>query len=214
MLTKPYCTLADVQAECGNSTAEAVPAIENAINLASRYIESECGRDFLFHDHKTTPYLVPHTAVGGSYIVIPWPCLTPNAVSVTIDGEAVDASEFHVINDAQCFASYLVRSGKPWVADEEPRVSIRVGNGIPRLAVIEVRAEFGFRPASEQPDATPSPELPGTLRWAATVVAAVRSGKLKKESIGLDGSRMSMVARNIPREVQETLKRLRIRSSF
>ena len=199
MLTNPYCTLADVQAECGNTSNDAVPALESAINLASRYIESECGRDFLFHDHKTTPWLVPVTSIGGNYMVVPWPGLTPDAVSVTVDGEAVDSSEFRVVNDPQTFASYLIRSGKPWVADTEARVSIGVGSGIHALAIVEVRGEFGFRPDAQKPTEAPSHDLPGTLRLAATVIAAVRSGKLKKESICVDCSSLSMTARNIPR---------------
>lgn len=212
-LENPYCTLADVQAETGNSKPEVVDTLLNAINLASRLIEAESGRDFLYHDFRVSPWVVPHESVGGNYISMPWPCIDAAGVSVRIDGVEVDKSEFRVVHEGRKWVTYLVRKSA-WIATDVPEVSLGAQDKYPPMTLIEVYGQFGFVPAGTAPTENPSPSIPGTVRYAASIIAAVRSGKAKKDAIGPDGTATSVVMKAVPKDVDAIVRGLRIRSSF
>lgn len=214
-LENPYCTLADVQMECANHTPEAVEVLTNAINAASRYIDSECGRDFLLHDHGTAAYEVPPDHVGGCYLMIPWLCIAASEVSVTIDGVEVDRSEYRVSNSTTPGGvCYLIRS-TPWIArNNSPRVALGARPEREPVSVIAVKGRFGYLPDGDAPGEAPPVGIPGNLRYACAVIAAVRSGKLKKEAVGQDGTRQTLTAKYIPKDVLAILDRMKVRTSF
>jgi hypothetical protein len=77
--------------------------------------------------------------------------------------------------------------------------------GIPRR--IEITGTFGYALADT---ATPSPEIPQEIATACAVIAAVRSGKARKEIIDFSGQRQALTLKTIPKDVMEMLGRFRI----
>jgi hypothetical protein len=93
-LLRPYCTLEEVRVECKNSTTDNDELYLRCINLASRYIENICKRDFWFHDHTTTPFRVPRSQVLGNEISLKSPVRTLTDVRVWFDPRLETSVEY------------------------------------------------------------------------------------------------------------------------
>jgi hypothetical protein len=194
-LINPYCTLADVQHEASNIDAADAGALEDMITRASRWIDDYCRRDFLYHDHRTDALEVEPSWVAGQRIYLPWPVIS--LVEVTLDGIVLDANLYRVESTRGSATGVILRD-KDWYA-ETPRDGVGTGSlkGMPTL--IKLKGQFGYAQAATNPTTTPSPDLPSVIVSATAVAAAVFSGLVKREFIGLGGERTTTVLREVPK---------------
>lgn len=182
MLENPYCTVEEVQAELKNTDAAIAPTVEGAINSASRFIDQYKGRDFFQHDYSTSPLVIDSEddCVFGNVLFLPyWPVIELTKVEV---------------------------AGVEWVADTDyvakgRRLYSLGGNwpvGLDRDAVARLTGKFGYA----QTAATEVPTgIPDQIRRVAIIIAAVFSGYLRKDSVGLDGTVQQVTVTTLPTEV-------------
>lgn len=202
-LINPYCTLADVQHEASNIDLADAGGMEDMITRASRWIDDYCHRDFLYHDHRTIPLEVEPSWVAGQRIYLPWPVIS--LTEVTLDGIALD-SNLYRIESTRSSATGVILRDKDWYA-ESPRDGVGTGavKGLPTL--IKLKGQFGYAQATTNPTTTPSPDLPSAIVQATAVAAAVFSGLVKREFVGLSGERTATVLREVPKGTLASISR-------
>jgi hypothetical protein len=215
VLVNPYCTVADVQLECQNDRADDVRKIILAINAASRWIDGYCRRDFLFHDHASTGLQVQRSWGAENKLFLPWPVIT--LTEATLDGTVLPAEEYAYENPYLASGSTLTRAGAAWFLGDRFTADGLIPQKLRPLArVILLKGTFGYRmgqsgdPADDDAK-VPSPDLPAEIVYACTVLAAVRSGLSRKQIVDQGGTVQSMTAKNVPKEIMDSLQRFRMR---
>jgi len=196
-LEKPYCSLLDVQRETKSSGSENDELYEECITRASRWIDSQCQRDFWFHDHSSIDYLVPRGRVLGDLALLPFPIITLDAVWVFSDKLAGKTD-----NDLLAIDEYYYEAGEPSISCESDQFG-----DYPFKGFFIVRGTFGYPLAETDPETTPPPTIPAEIRRAACLVASAWSDELHKEETGLDGSRMEVLDTKIPAEARTLIKK-------
>lgn len=200
-LERPYCSVQDVQLETKSSENELTSLYEASINRASRYIDAHCKRDFWFHDHTESPFIVPRNLVLGSHVALPYPILTISEVRYT-----TDASEASSAEQAVDAADYYFEVGK---------CSLHISSAVdyPFFGRVEVYGELGYAVTL---DTEVPVGLPSSVRRACTLLAAAWSNERRVEQVALDGSRTSLIDSSVPKEVPVLLDRyvLRVGSNF
>ena len=223
-LDRPYCTLAEVQAELRNAETDQEDAIKTAINQASRLVDDRCNTDFLQHDHSSTPLDVQPWMVQGDRIFLPWPIIEITEIKETVSGTVYDASNYKVmfgtldnlaggkvtgngeiIMLASAVSTLAASQGAQ--ADEKPLWPVP-GTGV----FIAIKGKFGYAPqGGGTPDWTaPPPTIPAAIRRATVMIAAALSGLNMRRTIDNQGSRSEFFSTNIPKEVEPLLTRWKI----
>lgn len=193
-LDKPYCTLTDVHRETRNSGAELEEKYEDAINLASRWIEEHCHRDFWFHDHSASALVVDREMVIGKSIFLPWPVRTLTGLWTYYD-HTVGKTD----NDEWDSDEYRVQIGKC-------QIESRAGK-FPKDYIVEVEGTFGYGDGVDE--TAPPSDLPQAIRRACTLIAANFSGENEKQVVGLDGQISELLDNSIPAQAKMLLKQYR-----
>lgn len=211
-LLHPYCVLSDVQNECENHDSSEAVAMLESINAASRYIDSYCRRDFLWHDAAAVPFVVPESMIARETIFLPWPIAELSKITCVKDGieETIDPKDFRVRVGLGDFTTRIVRAGKWTEATNVDIEGMTRGSIISLPPEIRIYGKFGFAPAVEGVTDSPSPGLPGNIRRACTVIAAVWSGKLRKQVHDFNGGSTTVTQKAIPTAVMDLLDTLRI----
>lgn len=220
-LLSPYCTVKDVQVETQNSDPTEVDEFMRAINNASRWIDSYCHRDFLYHDHTANALVIPDHWCAGNVIYLPMPIKTLTEIKVVeSDGTStiIPSTDYRSESDPIAGTATVTRAGR-WTAPDSYNTTGLLPErvlGLPRR--IEMKGTFGYSPAVDDntpatvnfdPNAVPSPEIPAEISQACAVVAAIRSGKMRKEIVDFGGQRQSVTLRNIPKDTMESINRFR-----
>jgi hypothetical protein len=199
-LLKPYCTLLDVQVETKNSGSENDDLYTQAINLASRYVDTYCRRDFWYYDYKETPYRVPRSRVIGNDVVLPFPIIDLTEVRYMEDPTVTSSTDF-----ALSEIEYYFEEGKSTI-----NLSSTLQINYPFDGKMEVYGEFGFPlqlDDNNDPVLTvPPPTLPAAVRRATAIVAAAWSNERRVEQVALDGSRTSLIDNSVNKEVFSLLE--------
>jgi hypothetical protein len=196
-LDKPYCSLLDVQYETKASGSEHDDKYHTAINLASRWIERWCRRDFQSHDHSSGLY-VPRGWVLEDVVFFPWPVLTLTELAVYADkSDGPDASD---IWDAEDY--YIV--GQPLDA-ANGKVESESGafGSYPFKEHMQVKGTFGYATADDE---TPSDDLPAGVRRACALIAAAFSNEKHVEQVGFDGVKTELLDNTVPTEATRLLQ--------
>ena len=195
-LKNPYCTLVGVQTETSNDTPGDADQFRSEINAASRWIDDYCRRDFLFHDHSATPLVVRSAWCASNIIFLPMPVIT--LTKITVDGVELSQDAYIFENSSPRSTAQIIR-GARWL---DPSVRY-----LP--ARIELTGTFGYTPAATDSDI--SADLPQEIVTLCRVLAAIRSGKVRREFTSPDGSRQVATVRNLPPDILSTLNRYRQR---
>jgi len=185
-LINPYCTLTEVQRDTGNSDADLVDQFEDSINLASRWIDEYTHTDFLTKDYSVTPYVVSLKDIIKDKVFVPWPIIT--LTKITAAGVTILADEY-IFNVNE--RDIRRRSGEAWVSKTNYPTS--TGYAEP----IELTGTFGWA------------EPPAAVRIACIQIASVLTHEKRRERVGMDGGRTSVLDENIPKEAKEYLKRFK-----
>lgn len=215
-LDRPYCTLSEVQDETQNNRPEDIEILSRAINRASREIDEYLRRDFLFRDNASVPLSVPLSYCAENVIFLPWPVLTLTEISIVVppDPAAVlPSTDYTFENSILSATSKIFRAGSWKAADSYGKVGILPSRSMGLPIQILLKGTFGYVPAqkdSENDFSQPAIGIPQSIRTACAVLAGIRSGKLKKEIVDLNGQRNSVTTRTIPKDVADMLARYRI----
>jgi len=198
-LKNPYCTLVDVQMEAANDDTGDAEQFKAEINAASRWIDGYCRRDFLFHDNASTPLVADSDWCAGNVLFLPIPIIT--LTKITVDGIELDTTDYLWKNSSPRSTAQIIKSGR-WIIQ-------RQGSKFALPPKIELTGTFGYTPAQADPDKTPSPDLPQEIITICRVLAAIRSGKVKREFTAPDGSRQVATVKNLPPDITASLNRFR-----
>lgn len=206
-LLRPYTTLAEVQRETKNSGYELGDWYIDCINLASRYIEQKCKKDFWFHDHTSDPYKVDRRRVLYDKVFLPFPILTLTEVRVF-----TDIGEPNNSNDIWGPDEYFFVEGENVIEAEHEFYWKYVGapgrfGNYPFKGFLWLKGTFGYPLADIDPNTNPPPTIPAEVRRAATLIASAFSDELHKEQVGLDGTRVELLDTRVPAEARAMLKR-------
>lgn len=209
-LTKPYCTLLDLQAETKNSEPENDSTYIECINLASRYIEDKCRRSFWYLDATETAYKVPKALVVGNDILLPFPIIDITEIRYMEDPTVLSSSEYALTE-----IDYYYEDGSSRI-----QISSTTPLSYPFVGRIELFGEFGYPLSTDENgdsvlDAPPI-TIPPAIRRAATIIAAAWSNQRRVENVALDGSKSSVLDNNISKEVDVLLNQwiFRVKNNF
>lgn len=189
-LSTPYCSLVDLQRELKNEDADAdeltLARHEQCINRASRAAELFCGRDWTYHNHASSALTVKQRWIILKSIYLPWPIKTLTAI--TIDGVTEDTDDWRF----EVGGKEVERVGAwpEWPFDNQD--------------FIQLTGTFGYT----HPDLTEPPTdtaFPEAIRRAVTLIAAAWTGDYRKEVMGLEGGKESMLVTDIPKEAKRLL---------
>ena len=195
VLSKPYCSLEDVQRETRNSQSDDSDKQNAAINYASRWIDDHCGRDFWFHDHSSTALRLRSSGIYGDMIALPYPIKSIDSVKTyALDGTG---------------ESDLELDDEVWweTKGETGLVHSAVGDfPCGRDGYVDILGQFGYTISNTT---SPPSDVPATVRRACTLVASAWSVTLKKQNIGLDGSIQELLETGLPNEAVRLLKKVK-----
>ena len=212
-LLRPYTTRTEVQKETKNSGSEQDDWYLQCINLASRFVEDRCKRDFWFHDYTSSPYQIDRRRVLGTTFVLPFPIITLTELRIFSDinepndnNDVWDTDEYHYVAGERTVYAEAEKSGLG-VAGSPGHFGL-----YPFRGFLRVKGTFGYALATEfetgfDEDTTPPPTLPAGVRRATTLIAAAISDEMHKEQVGLDGGRVELLDTKIPREALTLLDR-------
>lgn len=206
-LLRPLCTLDDVkrEAKIPLTDSESNEKLRNAINSASRYIESYLRREFVSLDYSTTALKVRNEWVYGGEVFLPWPLLTSPS-EVAIDGTILIEDEDYLTNfdDPESPVTGRLRYIGKW----------------PELVVerlVTVKGTFGWAQTGTTAttgvktsgDGVPA-GVPGAVSYAAAQLAARWSGEYRREMLSGEGQRtQSVVDGRMPHDLAMMLDRFR-----
>ena len=201
-LYKPYCTIADVKAYVKHHVLDTA-VYRLAINLASRHVENLTGKDFWYRDET---YRVKADEITEQGIYLKWPVRELTSVSVN-DSVQSSSSYFNVpiTEDPHGHPSFIGNISMALFNTAVPTDVIQANRqGFPKK--VFVTGKFGYTVT----DTTTMPTddlFPAGVRRATTIIAGALTNNNRKEEIGLDGQRQSLLTTEFPSEVYTLLSK-------
>ena len=194
----PYCTVSDVKSYIRNSEL-ADSDYELAISLASRQIDILCGRNFSSHSYLSEFYELDSSNISRDFIYFNFPIKTITALEVSngLAGDFVlqDTDDYRYIPKSK--ANRIEESYKVY------NLGMRLLDNNENVNRVRVKGQFGF----EVKDSSSMPtDLPPSIRRATTILSGVYTNQSRREEVGLDGSRVSLLESEIPNEVYKLIK--------
>lgn len=186
-LLYPYCTLEEVQKETRNKDAPFEDWFRTCINSASRFIDDHTRRDFLFHDHTASPLKVrSHWVASADGIFLPWPILTltgitQNSIAIDPDNYTFDVGES------------VITHATAWPANKFP------------AKPLYLTGTFGYALEASQGATKPPVGLPGSVRRACVLIASAWTVQNRKEVLGPDGAKESLLDTKVSEEARKLL---------
>lgn len=210
-LLYPYCSLSDVQKETRNSDTNLEDWFKECINRASRAVDEFTHTNFKFHDHASAALSVLRRWVIGHEIWLPWPIIT--LTEVKENNIVIDPAWYYYEGGRQSIAritnSLPIALGMPvageFSADGE------IGGSGPRWTIpggvftLTLKGTFGYYAATTSDVPALIPE---SVRRATTLIASAWTMWNRKEVVGGDGDRQSILDSRVPREALALLERV------
>ena len=195
-LENPYCEVDDVRGVLRNNIPSAEGEIIGSINAASRYIDQWLGRDFKFHDYSVTPFRVLRDHCFDDEIVLPYsPIITLTSLIYAGQAYVLD-TDYYLPEDNRGRKRVIKSLTGAWP------------DSYPPSNLILVYGTFGYpqtdRTGAYSTQAVPA-GMPAEIRQAAQQIAALMTGRLQKEVIGVDGSKQAVTENQIPQVIRNIL---------
>lgn len=186
-LKNPYCTHAQVIAECRNSDISST-VLDDSINSASRCVDGLTGRTFFLHSFtEQSPLYVRESddRIFGTELWLPyWPVLT--LTSVTVAGDEWIEDEDFIVTRSRMLKSLV----GDWPLAEHPD------------DCVVIVGEFGF----DQDATTDVPtNIPEAVVRATIMIAANLTGYNQKDVVDQMGMRQTLTDKGIPKDAAKLL---------
>ena len=196
-LVKPYCTIADVKGYIKNHTLDTSVYIL-AINLASRGIEKFCQKDFWYREET---YRVQDDEIADEGIYLRWAIRELTEVKVNDEVQSSDSYYFTPITTdpfgPNSFIKNLSMKLYNTIVQDNAVVTQAKRVGFPKK--VEVTGKFGY--TIKDTNTMPTDEyFPAGIRRACTIIAGAFTNHNRREEVGVDGQRQSLLSTEIPHE--------------
>lgn len=202
-LDRPYTTATEVRRELRNNDTFEDDWIEEMINLASRWVDDFCNKEFWFYDHSVTALTVLEDDIYNDRIFLPWPIITLTAVYS--DDDLIDSDGYRWNNGRlEQGSAELIRNGEcSWLYhyNSPHRTILGMSTAPPIITLV---GTFGYTYVD---DDTPPSNIPAAVRRATTLIAASMSGLYKREFIGQDGVKQDVTDNRIPMQAKKMLQK-------
>jgi hypothetical protein len=203
-LLNPYCSVDQLRAELKNSAID--PAfndeLANAINAASRWVDNYCGRDFFYHDHRTSPVVITPW-METTYKETLWLPYRPVIALTKVEVEGVEWTldeDYIIHNNDRGEGVALIAIGT-----EAYRSTSTAMWTVGKCAddFVRLTGEFGYsqRSGVTVSHATVPSGVPEEITQVTLLVAAAFSGHNKKQVIDMTGGVQSVLTKDIPKTV-------------
>ena len=214
-LLRPLTTLREVQKETRNVDTAQEDWFKECINTASRAIEAMTRRQFWYFDYSSTPLIVKESWVVMSRIYFPWPIIT--LTEITNLGFVIPPAEYAyeggVVQGLRWWTTYRNRPNYSYTGFDATPIGrsddyggiFAVGSTGLLDNPLTIKGTFGWPLAATDPTTTPPPTLPADLRRAATLLAAAWTMFNRRELVGYDGNKQTLLDSRIPKEVKDIL---------
>ena len=181
VLLNPYCTLAEVQKESRNADSAQVDWFKTCINSASRWVDEYTQTDFLYHNHASTALDVKYSFVIGRTITLPWKILT--LTEIVQDDIVLDPDYYRF--DLRTIYAETDFVPFDWKSN------------------ISVKGTFGYVQSASD---VPPTDIPPSVTRATVLLACAWTMFTRREVIGYEGGKESLLDSRIPKEVPMLLK--------
>jgi hypothetical protein len=187
-LDRPYCTLEEVQKECRNKDSVQNDWFSTCINNASRAVDDFLRRDYLLHDHRSTPLKVKRDWLAEpNRLVLPWPILTLTAI--TQSGAGLSAADYD-FTAGENSITYI----KQWPEFLFPSPALYL------------TGTFGYAQEATDGATKPPVGIPAPVRHATVLIASAWSVQNRTEKLSLEGQTQSLLDTKIPDEARKLLE--------
>lgn len=209
-LDRPYTTLERLKRELQVAESENNNDqwFQLCINDASRMTEEMTNRDFLFHDHATTPLEAKTHWVFGDIIYLPFPIVTLTEIKINDVAISADTFKFELADIKKGSSKIFRTAGLFWSSHGFPTEGDGISDKFQDTPVharerligidpgplhhditnvtIELTGTFGYILALTDPLENPPTDLPFGIIRMTTLIAAAMSGENRKQFNPLD----------------------------
>jgi len=184
-MAKALCTREEVSTEIGNDSVTA-EVLDAAIVAATSFIEKHLACSFDYKDASSTPWVIHghEGAVVGCFLYLPLPIIT--LTSVEVGGQ-------------------VLVEGESYLKSAEPNLLVWIGDGgwptptSPDYA-LKLKGTFGYPVVSDVVTG-----VPDRVHRASVLIAANLTSQNSRDVIGLDGSRVTVLDKTIPKAALDLL---------
>ena len=194
-LSKPYCTVADVQSYTGDSSIS-TSTCEDAINYASRFVEQHCRRSFWFQDYTSSQFTVDYRDITPEMIFLPWPIIT--LTEVMQEESVLETDAYTGMSDGRI---RLRKNSKSYWQ------SIRRNKYLFNAELdIKIKGTFGYAISAVTAPPTDA-DFPASVRRATIIIASAFTDENEEAAIFGQGNPIPI--KDIPEEAYKLLKEYR-----
>jgi len=194
-LSKPYCTVADVQSYTGDSSIS-TSTCEDAINYASRFVEQHCRRSFWYQDHTSSAFTIDYRDITPEMIFLPWPIIT--LTEVKQEDSVLETDAYTGMSDGRI--RLRKNSSSYWQ-------SIRRNKYLFNSELdITIKGTFGYTISGVTAPPTDA-DFPASVRRAAIIIASAFTDE--NEEAPIYGQGAPIPIKDIPEEAYKLLKEYR-----
>ena len=194
-LSKPYCTVADVQSYTGDSSISS-STCENAINYASRFVEQHCRRSFWYQDYSSSAYTIDYRDVTDEIIYLPWPIIT--LTEVKQETTVLETGSYTGMSDGRI----RLRKNSSSVWDHVSRNQYKFNTELD----ITIKGTFGYTVSGTTAPPTDA-DFPASVRRAVIIIASAFTDE--NEESPIYGQGVPIPIKDIPEEAYKLLKEYR-----
>ena len=203
-LMRPYCTIADVKAYIKNHTLDTA-VYTLAINLASRAIDKWCERDFWYREET---YRLQDDEITEEGLYLRWAIRELTQVRVNNEVQSQDSYYFVPITADPFGPNSFIKnlSMRLYNTNVQDGAIVNQANRIGFAKEVKVTGKFGYSILDES--RMPIDEyFPSAVRRACSIIAGAFTNHNRREEVGVDGQRQSLLSTEIPDEVKKLLKK-------
>lgn len=173
--------------ELRNVEDDITEELERAINAASRFVDGWKGRDYFLHDYSVDALVIrgglQQGIFAGHFLLLPYSPI------IELDSVTVNDEEWTEDEDFIRQTTRLVSINGPWPVCRPTEK-------------VEIAGKFGYDQETEGDVPT---NVPSDIVRATILIAAAFSGHNQKSVVGVDGGKIDITDKNIPKAALDIL---------
>ena len=194
-LSKPYCTVADVQSYTGDSSIS-TSTCEDAINNASRFVEQHCRRSFWYQDYTSSHFTIDYRDITPEMIFLPWPIIT--LTEVKQEDSVLETDAYTGMSDGRI--RLRKNSSSYWQSIRRNKYQFNAELDI------KIKGTFGYAISGVTAPPTDA-DFPASVRRATIIIASAFTDENEEAAIFGQGNPIPI--KDIPEEAHKLLKEYR-----